>query len=302
MIHKPLIGLALGGGGARGLAHVGVLKVLEREHIRIDIITGSSAGALVGAMYAQHADSHQVETKIRNFINSPDFESIGFDQLEQKEQSENILSQIAENIKERLVINIAFSRTSLVSNKRYLKAISSLVDEGDISKTNIKLGIVASDIVSGESILFEHGDIHTLTLASSSVPGYLPPIEYDDFTLVDGAVLAPLPILEAYRLGADIVIGVNVMPDLNLQATQDNIIDIIMRNSQIMGIKYSQLLSQKADYVLRPDVGQYHWANFKEFDYLIKAGEMICQEKIKEIKAVLRRSYYLKKKFVAFFI
>ena len=296
MIKRPKIGLALGGGGARGLAHIGVLKVFNRENIPIDILTGSSAGAIISSMYAQYEDSDFIEEKVRKFIESPDFESIGVDQFVEEHQSENILSQIAEDIKERLVINIALRRKSIGSNKQYKKAISFLLNEGDISETKKKLGIVACDIVKGDSVLFTSGDIQKVTLASSSVPGYLPPVMYDSYTLIDGAVLSPIPILEAYKMGADIVIGIDVMPDLVVKSDQHNILDIIMRESQMLGVKYSQLLNTKADYIVRPDVGRFHWADFREYDYLIKAGEKIAQQKLREIESIITKKHFIKKK------
>lgn len=296
MFKRPKVGLALGGGGARGLSHVGVLKILEKEHIPIDIITGTSAGSVVGAMYAQHPSIQQLEDKLRQFLNGKEYKQTGMEYVVKKPHNENLLAQLAENIKERIVINIAYSRKSIVGNKRLKIALNALIEQANIEDTKIKFGVATSDLVSGRGVLFTKGDIITAVLASSSIPGFLPPVEVEDRKLLDGVIVNPVPVQPAFDLGADVVIAVDVSPDLHIQNEFDNIIDITMRNSQMMGYAYSKILLEDADVVVRPKVGKYHWAEFNHIDKFIAEGEVATQKVISKIRLITKRRYPLLKK------
>ena len=292
MFKRPKIGLALGGGGARGLAHIGVLKIFEEENIPIDIITGTSVGSVIGGMYAQNPSIKYVENKMRQFIASKEFKKTGIDHVIKKQSNENLFTQITENIKERIVINIACSRKSMVNNKRIKIAIDSLLEPGNIQDTAIKFGVAASDLISGQGFLFTEDDIVTAIVASSSIPGFLPPIEIDNRILLDGVITDPVPIKPAHKLGAKVVIAVNVSPDLVIQKNFANIIDIMIRHNQMTGDAYNNILLEDADVVIRPNVGAYHWAEFNNIDYMIKAGEKAATEAIVKIKKITRRRFY----------
>ena len=297
MFKRPKVGLALGGGGARGLAHIGVLKILERENIKIDIITGTSAGSIVGAMYAQNPSILEVENKLREFLSSKEYKKMNIDHAIKKPATENLFAQVAENIKERIVINIACSRMSLVTNKRLQASLNTLIEAGNIDDTKIKFGAVASDLVSGKGYSFVTGDIIQAVLASSSIPGFLPPLEINDSKLLDGVVTNPIPIRLAYKLGANIVIAVNVSPDLQIQNDFNNIIDIIMRNNSMMGDAYNNILLEQADVVIRPEVGNYHWAEFNNINDIIQRGVAATENIIPTLrKMVKRRIFHFQKK------
>jgi NTE family protein len=294
MFKRPKVGLALGAGGARGIAHIGVLKVLEREKIPVDIITGSSAGSIVGAMYALNPSIEFVERKVRDFLNSKEYKQIGIDNVVKKQHNENLFSQLAENIRERIVINIASYRQSLVTNKRLKTAFDVLIGNGSIQNTKIKLGIIASDLVAGESVTFTHGDIITAVLASSSIPGFLPPIELNGRKLLDGDITDPIPIKPAINMGADVIIAVDVSPDLDNQNVFDNIIDIMMRYNSITSDAYKNLLLEKSDVIIRPNVGKYHWADFNYIDDLINEGIKAAEKNLVKIKRTIRKGYFFK--------
>lgn len=290
-LKRPKVGLVFGGGGARGLAHIGVLKVIERERIPIDIICGTSAGSLIGAMYAQNPNVQQLELKMRRFLRSKEYKYTGLDYVVKKSHNESLFSQLAENIKERIVINIACSRKSIIGHKRLKKALSILLNPSDILETKIKLGIMTSDLVTGKGILFTKGDLINTVMASSSIPGFLPPVEMDGYQLMDGCVIHQVPIQAAFDMGADVVIAVDVSPTLAVQNEYDNIIDIMMRNSQMVAHAYNQVSLEYADVVIRPNVGDYHWAEFEDIDQIIAEGETAAQHLIWKIKKTTQKSY-----------
>ena len=292
MLKRPKVGLALSGGGARGLAHIGVLKILDKEKIPIDIITGTSAGSIVGGMYAQNPSVEQVEQRMRQFLASKEYTKTGVDYVVKKQSNENLFTQIAETIKERIVINIACSRKSMVNNKRIKVAVNSLLEPGDIQNTTIKFGVAASDLVSGRGFLFTEGDIMTAIMASSSIPGFLPPIEIDDLKLLDGVITDPVPIKPAYEMGAEVVIAVDVSSNLTVQNEFDNIIEIMIRHNQMTGDSYNNLLLENANVVIKPDVGNYHWAEFDNIDYMIEAGEQAAKKAIAKIKKITKRRLF----------
>ncbi len=297
MFKRPKVGLALGGGGARGLAHIGVLRILEKERIPIDIITGTSAGAIIGGMYAQNPSVEIVEHKMRTFLSSKEFKKTGVEHAIQKPHGENFFKQLAENLKERLVINIACSRISIVANKRLHVALLSLLEESVIEDATIQFGAVTSDLVFGESVLCTTGDIMQAIMASASLPGFLPPLEREDHKLIDGVVTDPIPVKAAFSMGADVVIAVDVSPNLGIQKKFDNIIDVIMRNNQITGHFYKEKLLESADIVIRPDVGEYHWSEFNASDGIINKGEVATLKIVSAIKSITSRRYLLIKKF-----
>lgn len=299
MFRRPKVGLALGGGGARGLAHIGVLKVFDREKIPVHIITGTSAGSLIGAMYAQNLNGILIENKIQNYLKTPLFKKTGIDRINKKKEFDNFFAQIVTRFKERLVINLAYRRTSLVNNKRFLSSLEYLLNKENIEDAKIPLGIVASDLMSGQDVLFRSGDIIMAVAASSSLPGFLPPVEISDYRLLDGCITQLVPIKAAFEMGADIVIAVDISLDLDFRLKFDNMIDIIMRASQMTSHGYNMLQLKKADLVIKPGVGQFHWSEFDQIDVIIREGEQAAEQALSILKKITTRKYlWLKKLFM----
>ena len=285
---KPKIGLALGGGGARGMAHVGVLKVLERNAVPIDLIAGTSIGALVGGAYAQHPDTSRLEARVLDFLDSPAFKESGLDRFSRNEAAENFFGQVAKYVRERVVINLAHSREALARTSRLAKVVDAILEDTGIEESHIPLVIVATDLVSGEDVMYQQGGIREACLASASIPGFLPPIEHNGSKLVDGAVTAPVPVQAARALGADIVIAVDVSQDLDPAPEIQSIVDIMFRASSVTNNKLKSLMLRNADVVIRPAVGHEHWADFGNTRELIREGEKAARDNLNEIECALR--------------
>lgn len=293
MIHfsrkPPRIGLALGGGGARGLAHIGVLKVLEASGIKIDVIAGTSIGALVGATYALEPQAAAVAAKAEAFINSPSYEQSGLDLFKKKKAVENFFGQVATFVKERLVINLAASRPSLVGGWRIALVAEFMLADRAFADLKIPFACVATDLDTGEEVVYQTGPLREAVRASMSIPGFLPPVHYRGRRLVDGAVLAPVPIQACRNLGADFVIAVDVSQSLDGVADTENVIDIIFRANTITNRALNDLLTHHADVVIRPNVGRTHWAEFRALHELIAEGERAARETQSELQKRIKR-------------
>ncbi len=288
-MEKLKIALLLGGGGARGLAHIGVIKALEKNNIPIDIIVGTSMGALVGAVYAQHPNAKNLEGRFTSFLNGDLFQSIGISRFD-KEQSEpdNLLGQLTRELKRRVVINIAANRKSLFKNHRLKIAINNLVDDGLIEDTKLPFICSALDLTKMEEVIFDQGSIQTAVSASSSIPGFLPPVEINGSQYVDGSICTNFPWEYAKKIGADILIAVDVTFK-NVQAIKpDNVIDIVMRTNISANHKINRLALENVDYIIRPPLGEIYWNEFNLFKSVIESGYYETKKVINDIKEIIR--------------
>lgn len=280
------IALALGGGGARGLAHVGVLNVLEREGFHFDLITGTSMGSVVGAMYAQQGRAGEVEERFRRLLDSDVYREIDFDKINLKRHEDDFIGHVSSSLKERIALNLALSRMSLLSAEYLERGLQILLEPGRIEDLDVTFAAVAVDLHTGEEAVIARGDIMRAVLASSSVPGFFPPCEYDGRYLVDGAVRATLPVRAARYLGADLVVTVDVSRDLSSDPDLDNIVDILARCHDILADAYRGFLQREADLVIRPDVGSVHWTKLDLMDKLVEEGEKAAERALPELAAL----------------
>ncbi|RMF57200.1 MAG: hypothetical protein D6743_19280 [Calditrichaeota bacterium] len=286
---QPKIGLALGGGGARGCAHIGVLKVLEREGIDVGLIAGTSIGAVVGAIYAKTGDASCVEERFSQFLKSEEYRKSGLDLFKRREPVENFFGQVATYIRERVVVNLAQSKTSLVGGERLQRAMNFLIPEGRVEETVIPFFPVASNSLNGQPVVFEEGDMRSAVSASSCIPGFLPPFEVHGRLLVDGSVVCPTPVEPARDHGAELVIAVDVGQQLNDNPKLDNVVDVIFQTNHMTARHFNLHLLKQADVVIRPNVGLVHWSEFKLLHYMIEEGERATEAILPQIRKAIQR-------------
>ncbi len=285
------IGLALGGGGARGLAHLGVLKVLEDNGIPVNLIAGTSMGSVIGAMYAQFPHAEKLIDRWLTFLSSSDFNSLGTRFIvHQKEQTTSLLAQFVSVVAKGFVINISPYRQALLKTNRLSDAIAQLVDDEDIQDTLIPFTAVASDLNSGHTVAIHSGRIREAITISSSIPGFIAPHARDGQLLVDGGVTAAVPVEIARDMGADFIIavdvGINSIPPLK----EPNILDIITRVDTIRGINLNEQQVRQADICIHPDVKNAHWSEFYRFEEFIQAGITSANKALPEIREKVRVS------------
>jgi NTE family protein len=254
------VALVLGGGGARGFAHVGVIRELESAGIPIDMIVGVSVGSLIGVMYADTMDSFKLEWKAFDI---------------EKDQ-----------IFDFRMLNIA---SGLAKGEAIMEYIDKNIRAKNIEDLQIPVAIVAADLNTGEPVVFKSGSIRDAVRASVSVPGVFAPVPYKDKLLVDGGVLGNLAPQVAKQMGADIIIGVNISkPRQKMESPEPNAFTVIMESIEIMGDQIVNLQQKDFDFLIRPDVGDVGITDFTRKKELIEAGRAAAKAMIGQIREAVQ--------------
>jgi NTE family protein len=257
-VFKPLkLGLALGGGAARGFAHVGVIAVLEEAGLRPQLVVGTSAGSLVAALYASGKTSAQ-------------------------------LQQTALNMEEVAITDwmLPIIGRGMFRGDALARYVNELVASRLIENMSIPLGIVATDLGSGNAVLFQKGDTGTAVRASSAVPAVFVPVKINGREYVDGGLVSPVPVRFARQMGADVVIAVDISnpPEAN---TADGTLQILLQTFAIMGKSINQYELTGADVVVRPSLVGLKSADFTSRQRAIDAGRAAMLAALPALKAKL---------------
>lgn len=253
---KPVIGVALGGGGALGMAHIGVLKALEENGIKPDIVVGTSIGSIVGGAYA-----------------------CGFTALE--------LQDKALKVKTTNLLDVNFNPQGVLSGKAAERTITSLIGgDKNIENLPIKFAAVSVDLNEGQEYVFESGSMVKAMRCSMSVPGVFIPVKVDDKLMVDGGVLNNVPADVARKLGADIVIAVNLVSDFKPYKMPKNIIHSVAFSFFIMQKELTKFQLKNYDVLVAPQLKEFRQYVFNEKNTLalIDAGYNETKKQIRKIK------------------
>lgn len=288
------LGLALGGGGARGLAHIGVLKALDKEGIKIGAITGCSMGSIVGGLYAYYGNAAKVEAHIFKLLENPKFKEMKIDELqENKEKSEkNFIDEVLHYIGFR--IN-AFKSLQNISyfDEELTKEMYMGIPDVKIEDLKIKFSAIATDLISGEEVNFTRGSLRQIIRASSAIPGFFPPVQINDYYLVDGSASESVPVGKVREIGADRVLAVDVTHCIRRIDKPINIVDVLNRAEDITSFHLSKERLKNADLVIRPKVRKLTWADFNKSEKIIKKGEEAVRDNIEEIRKLVNRNSYI---------
>lgn len=264
-ITRKKIGLALGSGGFRGFAHVGVIQVLLENNIPIDFISGSSIGALAAAYYSLHSEVAGLEGKIRD------------------KQKGRVLG----------ISDFGF-RGGLVSGRKYEKIIETLLGHHFFEDVKIPLRIIATDLASGEPFVFKEGKLATAVRASSSVPIVFEPVKYHGHRFIDGALSDPVPVDVLKDLGADEIIAVNLYHKNEFIEKRFTFTKVALRSTRIALYNLSQQAIKNASITLNPDTSYYvQNISLKKYfssavvDEMIKIGRQEAEKYLPEIKKLL---------------
>ncbi len=292
---RKRIGLALGGGGARGLAHIGVLRAFEKEEIPIDLIAGTSIGALVGGAYASGCSSDELQKKAEEYLNSDEFRSSTIRAFEAAHAKGEVgLAQKIETyLRNHFYLIQAMFRPGILSNEDFQGTIDYFIPDIEIEETRIPFRAVATDLLSGEEITFSEGSLRQAVMASCAVPGAITPLKEGERLLSDGGIICRVPCSVARQEGADIVIAVVVDRGIGSEELR-NVVDVYLRVSEIMGERLKQYELANADVVILPEVGESHWSSFSQAMNLVDEGEKAAREKLDDIRHHIRS---LKKRF-----
>ncbi len=277
---RPRFGLALGGGGARGFAHIGVLQRLEEQGIRPDYVTGSSMGALVAASYIKTGSAAGAWAELDAMTSSAAFRKLGMHLINVNGRGgESFWHQVSSAIQDRIVINLAHSKPGLVRADRIRDAIGIVVTEDTWFDSGTELGIVATDLYSGEDVYFTEGPLLPAVMASIAIPGFLPPVYHEGRTLVDGGVSQQVPIRMAREMGADFVLAVDVGQDISPITEMDNAMAIMSQSENIRSCHYRDMLNREADVLLLPDMPGVHWSAYDQREQFVDLGIAAFEER-----------------------
>ena len=251
---RPKVGLALGGGFARGIAHLGVLHTLEQHHIPIDFIAGTSAGALAAIAYASGLPYEKVAKR-------------------------------AAALRFGVFGQWRFSWLGLASNQRLEFYPKRFLNVTNFEELRIPVAIAATDLITGEPVYFEHGPLGPALRASCAYPGLFQPVQYEGRTLVDGFVGATVPVEGVAKMGADVIIAVFLDSEALVKPT--NFTDVIGRSFTIIQRHADLAWRARADVVIEPRVREFAWDDFAKTPQLIAAGEEAARMALPRIRAVM---------------
>lgn len=260
MLRPVRIGLALGGGAARGFAHIGVIKALESQGINADVIVGTSAGSVVGAMYAAGNNGFALQKMAL-------------------EMDEATISDWSISF---------FSKSSGMLKGEALQAyVNKMVLQVPIEKLKKPFGAVATDLNSGLPVLFQRGNTGLAVRASSAVPGLFQPVKINEHLYVDGGLVSPVPVRFAREMGADLVIAVNISTQTDVQAATSSL-DVLLQTFTIMGQSLNYFELKGADIVIKPELPGMKGSDFAGRNLAILAGERAAMAIMPEIKQKIR--------------
>lgn len=301
---KIKIGLVLAGGGARGLAHIGLLRQLEKEGIKVDYIMGVSMGAIIGALYAYYLNADKIQQICEDFITSDQFEKTHISEINQEIENDNFWGHFARRVKQQIVINIAAYKSSLVDKHVIEDALHSLLKNiKGFDDLKLPFSCIATDLISGEAVILDKGHLFQALSASATIPGFLPPMGSDHRILVDGAVANNIPAdLIRKKYHPDIVIVSDVSESIDRPFSTESIYDIIIRSSNVTHNQYRKHLLHYSDIIVEHTVGSYPWYMFEKYKEIIIAGEESAKTKMGSLKKMIKEkssffSFIRRKKF-----
>ena len=295
------IGLALGSGGARGLSHAGVLAALEEADLRPDLITGTSIGSIVGGLYAETGDAAETWTRLKRLACDPKFLATWQPFIPNGsggEQETNILQDLFYSLSRKFMTVRAFTRPSLVPADALRKPLESLFEAKTFEELRIPFATVGVDLVSGDKVVFDSGNLLDGVYASSAIPGVFPPMELDGRRVVDGGAPYRVPVTTCRRMGADLIIAIDIPAFESTRTEFKTGMDMIMRSDTIAKLRLDEMVMSTIDFVISPEVSEYHWADFRCAELCRERGYEAARDLIPALKAEIRerKSYWYRLK------
>lgn len=253
---RPKIGLGLGSGAMRGLAHIGVLQVMEENKIPIDVVSGCSIGSVVGGIYCCGVQPKRLE-------------------------------QLALHLDQRTLMDVTVPRSGLLRGRQIQSVLMTLTQNKDFSQLNIPFYVLATDIQQGEAVILQEGKLHEAIRASISIPGVFQPHLYMNRKLVDGGVVERVPLDVLHQNGADITIGVDVGYRGEPRTRVENVFEIMMAAMEIMDWEMNRQKVYRADFMIAPDVRDINPATLDDAQRCIERGRDAAIAAMPEIKRII---------------
>lgn len=279
------VGVALGGGGGRGLAHIGILEGLEKAGIKVDIIAGTSIGAVIGGLYAFTGSAAEVRERVEIFIKSEEFRKTKLVFLKKPTKTPERRSlSIANIIRRGIFFSLSATSRGYIPEEDYLKLLDPLIEDVMIEDAKIPFVCVATNLDTGGEVVLNKGPFKKAACGSAAIPGVYPPVSLNGYHLADGGWVSIVPVRAAFDAGADMVIAVDVASEKKVKEQFKTGLEISIRANEICREKLKQLQLKEAHIILAPDVGDVHWADFSRTKLCIEKGIAAVQEGVSEIR------------------
>lgn len=295
------VGLVLSGGGAKGLAHIGALKVIEEAGVRIDYIGGTSMGAIVGALYASGYSANQLDSI---------FKAVDFSALIQDDIPRSAKTFYEKDESEKYALSLPFDQfklgfpSGLSKGQNVYNLLSNLTahveDINDFSELPIPFFCVATDIENGTQIILEKGYLPRAITASGALPSVFSPVVINDVMMIDGGVVNNYPVDEVRAKGMDVIIGVDVQDSLRARAELKSGFDVLVQLNNFHTIKDMREKREKTDVYLNPSIEEFTVISFNEGQKIIDAGEKEAKAAISELKVIANKQQKINKVPVTF--
>ena len=295
------VALVLGGGGVRGFAHIGVLKALNSYSVPIDLVVGTSMGAIVGAIFCLNPDANALEQKMLETVNYPQIKRLEsfFAPASEKNQQKFLIQKLLSKIKNLYLWNLRAAKKWIIRTEPIVEVLKELFENKRFSDMQIPFACVAVDLNTASNVIIQKGRILEAILASSSVPGVFAPLKRGDQLLSDGGILSVVPSRQARILGADFVIGVDLSPSYSRRDLLSGL-DVMFQADWIKSCYLNKLNLRYCDWIIKPDIVNLSWSAFSKGSFCIQKGESATLRDIENIKRALikkRRFHFLKTLF-----
>lgn len=288
----PGIGIALAGGGGRGLAQIGVLEVLDEEEFPVEYVAGTSIGALFGALYALEGDAAAVEARVRELLDGPGGRTPTivrrFRALARRDPRSPDLP-VLDRLRRYWTLGRGLVRPSLASGDEMQELLDDLFRGATFADADRKLAVTAVDLDSGRRVILASGDLSQAVYASMALPGLLPPAEIDGLRLADGAFAEPVPVDTCRMLGAGKVIAVDVLGGPPESLPLNTGLEVVMRADEVARFSLEQENLLKADLIITPEVEALDFGDFSNPGQRIALGERAAREQREAMRELVDR-------------
>jgi len=277
------IGLCLGGGGSRGYAHIGAIRALTEAGIKIDIVNGTSIGAIMGGMYALYLDIDTMTVLVKKVV-----ESVRVNHFNLFRHSSEGPAFLRSWLNET-VCDVAALQKSIQSNKNTVKALELIFNKHRFEDTKIPFSAIATDIIAGETVIIKKGKLVDGVLASAAIPAIFPPVIRGKRVLVDGYVLANIPVPQLRSQGADFIISIGLL-DLPSSAYQNGV-DLLYYIESLKQQRLEQWAIAQSDFHINVDMSQFDSSHFENYLTAIEKGYRTTQQVIPQLLAKLEQAH-----------
>lgn len=291
------IGLALSGGGVRGLAQVGVMKVLEREGIPVHLVTGTSIGAVMGGLYACSPDAASTEARVLETVASSGMQALDLNKILKLANVNPVAGDpppeggwfaSAQKLVRRVYASYAaLTKQAVIEGEQILGVFDEMFGDCTFDQVRIPFAAIAVDLEEGCEVIIARGRIAKAVAASSAIAGIFPPVEIGGRSLVDGGYTSPVPIEEARTLGANVVIGVDVSTGVIDRGGLESAIEVAMRANEITLIALEREQLRRADVVVPARGQERHWSDYSAPQEAIAAGEHAAERMLDSIHTAI---------------